>query len=87
MEDTKVMFFIDIKDAYGSVLLPKLFEFLKKWDFWKEEIGVLKFMYDNTHFRFNSAVGKATKGLPQGSKLSCELFILYLGECLAEVRK
>ncbi len=39
-------------------------------------------MYDNTYLKFNSATGHTTRGLFQGAKLSCELFIIYLGQVL-----
>lgn len=33
-------------------------------------------------FRLGSNTGRTTRGLLQGSKVSCELFILFLGEML-----
>jgi len=71
-DNTCALFFLDVKDAYGSVLLPKLFKYIEEWNFWsKEEVAALKFLYDNTYLRFNGSVGRTTKGLFQGAKLSC----------------
>lgn len=47
----------------------------------------MKFIYDHSKLRLNKSKIATTRGLFQGSKLSCELFILYMGECMKEVNR
>lgn len=35
--DATLVFFVDIKDAYGSVILPKLLEIVENNGIWKKE--------------------------------------------------
>lgn len=83
-----VSLFIDYKDAYGSVRIDKLIEILRRDDIWDaEEINVFRFLHGNCKFRLGNSLAFTKRGLMQGSKISCELFIIYLANCMKEVRE
>ena len=80
---TPLVLFVDFTDAYGSVRMPKMMEIIRKHNFWNEqEVEAYRFLFAHLTFRLGKSKGYCSLGLPQGSKLSCELFLLYLAEMM-----
>jgi hypothetical protein len=82
-----VLFFVDLEDAYGSVSwnqIDKVLGKLKPWN--DDELGLFKFIQTRSDVKLNQAIGRCSKGLMQGSKLSCDLFTIFLGTIMQEVR-
>jgi hypothetical protein len=84
---TWLALFVDVEDAYGSVAWEPLFKLIDKLNFWNtDEKNLYKFILTNSKIKFNNAEGRCTKGIPQGSRLSCELFTLYMGMIMKQIR-
>lgn len=86
--DHPVALFIDWADAYGSVDLIRMEEIIDRLKIWSEEEKQLwKWLVGRQTYMIGKEERAMTRGLPQGAKLSCELFIVYLGEFFREVFK
>lgn len=80
-----VTFFLDIKDAFGSVnykVLIKILE-LQKYPQWF--VLYVKKYYTNLHVLYGSKKIRWKKGLLQGSSLSNLLFLIYLDFVIKEL--
>lgn len=83
-----LLIFVDVADAYGSVLLDKLLEMVRRLKIWSaEETDAFRYLWSRSCYRLGKSKGYTTKGIFQGSKLSCELFALYLGEVMMKIRE
>lgn len=62
-------------------------ELLDGLGFWNaNELKVLKFLLTNTKIALGKSMKTVTRGLPQGSKHSPLLFILYMAEIWEEIK-
>jgi hypothetical protein len=78
--------FIDIKDAYGSISWKDLLKVIEKYKIWsQQEVEMIKYLWYNTTLVYGKAKGKISRGLFQGSKISCQLFTVYLGDVIQEI--
>ena len=78
-----VCVFIDFKSAYNTIKKTKLFEILRKLNFYEEqEIVFLQRLYENTFFQSGDKYIRIQEGVNQGSPLSPGFFDIYFEEFL-----
>lgn len=82
-----ILLFLDLKDAYGSVIIKKMLEIMTNLKIWAEtEILIILFLWANQWLRLGKRKTRVNVGLPQGSPLSCQLFGFYIGDMMMTLR-
>ena len=79
-----IAFFLDIKNAFGSVNYEKLIFILKKNYYPIQFISYVENYYDNLIVEFKNKNLKWKNGLLQGSCLSNILFLIYIDDTIKE---
>jgi hypothetical protein len=72
------VFFIDLKNAYGSINYEQMFKIMKQYGFPDKFCKYLSKYYCNSTIEYNANVYKWKNGLFQGSSLSNILFLVFM---------
>lgn len=84
--------FIDIKNAYNTVWRKRVIREMIKMGFKGNLVKLIQSFFEDRTFRVYNGNHKSRElstvnGIPQGSVLSCTLFLIALNSILAKVRK
>jgi len=82
MSEHNTAFFIDIRNAYGSVNYKVLFHILREYNFSPALTKYIETYYMNAHASYDGKIFRWENGLYQGSGLSNILFLIYIDYAL-----